>query len=82
VLSLQCLDIQGTQVPYMGVTMQTTREPKKKRGVRREKRARIWETRYVPASVCIGKCPPHGEQVGKPKRQVGKPKTIGGRINS
>ena len=52
-----------------------------KRGVCREKRTRTWETRYVPASVCIGKCPPHGGQVGKLKQQVGKPKTIGGRIS-
>ncbi len=52
-----------------------------KRGVRREKRPRTWETRYVPVSVWIGLYPPHGEQVGKPKHQVGKPKTIGGRIS-
>lgn len=53
----------------------------KKRGVCREKRTRTWETRNVPASVCIGKRPPHGEQVGKPKDQVGEPKTNGGQIS-
>ena len=29
----------------------------------------------------LGSCPPHGEQVGNPKRQVGEPKTIGGQIS-
>ena len=52
-----------------------------KRGVCREKRTRTWETRNVPASMCIGMCPPHGEQVGNPKYQVGEPTTIGGQIS-
>jgi hypothetical protein len=52
-----------------------------KRGVCREKRTRTWETRNVPVSVCIGKYPPRGEQVGNPKYQVGEPKTIGGQIS-
>ena len=35
----------------------------------------------ISGGEMIGKYPPRGEQVGNPKYQVGKPKTIGGQIS-